>query len=386
MREDEKTALHALAGFCLPSKKMTAVLSFFGSAKEAVEGSEGDWEFFYHAAAVLDFSSEEKKRILLSRQSDFTKEYEKLKENGIRFLVKEEDEYPAILKECADAPRYLYVKGDTQSFSLPGAAIVGARKCTPYGAELARALAEKLSTEGIGIISGMAYGVDRAAHQGALMANGKTIAVLGCGVNRCYPSENQDIYEEILLKNGAIVSEYPPDTPPLSAFFPQRNRIIAGLSEGIILTEARKKSGSLITATLGLEYGRNIYAVPGRVTDVLSEGCNYLIREGAKPVLKSMDVLEDFTVYQEKKTKRKNGNNCVKNKKIQNPLESNSKIVYASLRLNLKHTEELQKETGLSPEILAGVLEQLIEEGRAKRYGQAYYALSGEGCGIFSER
>lgn len=367
------------AGFCLPAKKGKAMLAYFGGPKETVTATDAELEEFYGLVPYLEYTAEEKERIRIARKKDPVAEYDALKTQGIRFITQTDPDYPEALKQCFDAPFFLYYMGELPKKDELLISIVGARKCTPYGLETAKILAKNLCEEGmIGIVSGLALGVDRAAHEGALLAGGKTYAVLGCGIDRCYPEFNREIYEKIRNGGGAILSEYPPKTPPLSCFFPQRNRIIAGMSDGIVLTEARKKSGSLITAALGLEYGKNIYAVPGRVTDVLSEGCNYLIREGAKPVLSSRDILEDYAERPALLKLKKRETKTKKNKKFENSLASHEKIVYASLRLNLQHVEEIQKQTGLKPQELAGILESLAARGCIKRYGQAYYALSGE--------
>ncbi|MBQ8315941.1 MAG: DNA-protecting protein DprA, partial [Lachnospiraceae bacterium] len=171
---------------------------------------------------------------------------------------------------------------------------------------------------------------------------------------------------------------YPPGTQPLSWFFPQRNRIIAGLSDGILVTEARKKSGTLITVSFGLEYGKNIYAVPGRIDDVLSEGCNYLIKDGAKITVSAADIIEDIKTVSASKKRGNNVQKCRNYEFLKNILATNEKMVYASLRLMPKHIEEIQEETGLSPEDLSAALDILSSYGCIKRYGQAYYALSDE--------
>lgn len=376
--EEKKLYWNLFAGFCLPSKKGKAMLAYFGGPKEIVTAKEKERAEFFELAEMLKFTSEEKERICAASRKDPLTESERLRQKEICFVTLEEEAYPETLKNCFDAPFFLYYKGNLPQKEELLISIVGARKCTPYGSETAKILAGSLCEEGLGIVSGLALGVDRAAHEGALLGGGRTYAVLGCGPDRCYPPSNREVYEKILSCGGGILSEYPPETPPLSCFFPQRNRIIAGMSEGIVVTEARKKSGSLITAALGLDYGRNIYAIPGRVTDILSEGCNYLIREGAKPVLSSQDILVDFAERGQSERLKKRGTKTKKNKKIENSLASNEKIVYASLRLNLQHIEEIQKQTGFAPQELAGILESLAARGCIKRYGQAYYALSGE--------
>lgn len=373
------------AEFCLRPALKRAVLAYFEHPDAAVLATDAEWQDFFALGACLGITEEEKKRIGAVRRSDYEKRYDLLRAKEIHLVTAEEEAFPKTLLPHYDAPEWLYYKGNlpTEEVAL---AVVGARKCTPYGSETAKGLAAKLSERGIGILSGLAYGVDKAAHEGALFAGGKTYAVLGCGVDVCYPAAHRNTYERILATGGGIISEYPPGTRPLSCLFPQRNRIIAGLSDGIVVTEAKKKSGSLITVSLGLEYGKNIYAVPGRVTDVVSEGCNYLIKEGAKPIFSAEDILEDFEEKLPKKDSSKSKKNCINYEIFKNTLASEEKMVYASLRLRSKHIEEIQTETKLSPEVLAGVLCTLCERGYIKRYGQAYYALNGDYTTFFSER
>ena len=175
----------------------------------------------------------------------------------------------------------------------PAAAIIGARLASGYGREQARRFSRRLSSRGITIISGMAMGIDGIAQKAALDAGGKTCAVLGCGVDICYPEENRDLYER-LLKEGGLISEYPPGMPPQAKLFPQRNRIISGLSDLVLVIEARKQSGTLITVDMALEQGREVFALPGRVSDALSDGCNRLIRQGAGAATCPEDILEYF--------------------------------------------------------------------------------------------
>ena len=197
--------------------------------------------------------------------------------------------YPEPLKQIPDSPLVLYSKGPG-SFQSRMMAVVGARKATFEGMNLAERIAETLSSLGITVVSGFARGIDSAAHRGALKGKGKTVAVLGCGVDVCYPAENKHLYERI-GDDGLMVTEYSPGERPLPAHFPARNRIIAGLSTGVLVIEASSKSGSLITARLALEYGREVLAVPGRVFDEEYKGANNLIKQGAKLVEGMEDII-----------------------------------------------------------------------------------------------
>lgn len=211
---------------------------------------------------------------------------------GIKFTGIEDDDYPEKLKLIPDAPRGLYYLGKLPP-CRPRVSIVGARNCSEYGKQMTREFSREIAGCGISVISGMARGIDSIASRSALDVNGYTCVVLGCSVDICYPSENRELYDEI-KSHGCIVSEYPPGTKPVAGFFPARNRIIAGLSDALLVMEAREKSGTLITVNLALEQGKDIYALPGRATDSLSLGCNQLIRDGAGILLRPELFVEEF--------------------------------------------------------------------------------------------
>ncbi len=201
--------------------------------------------------------------------------------------------YPRLLREISNAPLVLYVKGQLTSFAQPQVAIVGTRNPTPIGRELAEQFAYALSRAGLGITSGLALGIDAAGHQGTLAANGVTIAVTGTGLNQIYPASHRSLAEKIIEK-GALVSEFSPDTPATAKNFPRRNRIISGLSMGVIVIEAALRSGSLITARFAVEQGREVFALPGSIHNPLARGCHQLIRQGAKLVETAEDILEEL--------------------------------------------------------------------------------------------
>lgn len=376
---------NAFAAFRLGAGLQRAVLDYFGSAAEAVLAGEKEWQRFFGLiqglSQKLSITATEMERVREVRQRNHKEELETFESRGIRFVTEEEEDFPERLRSLYDAPHWLYYLGALPEEG-PQLAIIGARRCTPYGGAAARGIARALAAHGIGILSGLAYGVDTEAHEGAIAGGGKTYAVLGCGVDVCYPESSRQTYERILSAGGGILSEYPPGTPPLGCLFPQRNRIIAGLSDGILVTEAKKKSGSLITVSFGLEYGKTIYAVPGRITDIVSEGCNYLLREGAKPVLSAEDILEDFEGFlaDRKKGKRRRRNEG--EGALEHTLTPEERSVYASLRLKPKHIEEILEETRLSPGELPSVLQKLCQYGCIKRYGQAYYGRSEHGGGL----
>lgn len=205
-------------------------------------------------------------------------------------------EYPKQLKEIYNPPKKLYIIGNKKLLQQKGIAIVGARESTQYGKKIAFNISKELSQKGINIISGLALGIDTYAHLGCLKSKsiGKTIAVLGSGINEIYPKENIELAKNIIKFGGCIVSEYQPEAKANKFNFPKRNRIISGLSEGVLIVEANEKSGALITAEFALEQGREIFAIPGNIDKLQSRGCNLLIRDGAKIVLSYEDILEEL--------------------------------------------------------------------------------------------
>ncbi len=364
MKEDKHIWWNGLAHFCISPKKTDAILTYFETPKNALTASEKDWSDFYGLAEVFGFTEEEKARIAACRKRDHEETYNMIKSRGIGFVTQEDACYPEKMKMIFSAPRFFYYKGELPKGK--NIAIIGARNCSGYGSRMAFQIAKELSESGVGIISGLAYGVDRAAHDGALAGQGVTYGIMGCGIDICYPKCHQPVYDKMCETGGGVISEYPPGIQPLSWFFPQRNRIIAALSDGILVTEARKKSGTLITVSFGLEYGKAIYAVPGRADDVLSEGCNHLIKEGAKPVVTVEDILEDIIEYPGKKKKAK---------KCSVPLPETEQKVFRCLKYHPKHIEFLLAETGLDYTGLLTALESLQSKGLITRHGQGYYEM-----------
>ena len=311
------------------------------------------------------FTEVEIQKIKASRETkEWKKEYCKLEKEGIQFICWDEDKYPKRLKELSGMPYALFLKGKLPEEDAVNIAIVGARNCSPYGEQLTLQFAERLSREGVQIISGMARGIDGAAHRGALNMHGSTFAVLGCGVDVCYPKEHRGLYRDI-LEEGGIISEYLPGTPPLSQHFPARNRLISGLADVVFVMEAKEKSGSLITADMALEQGRDVYALPGPITSELSKGCNYLIKQGAGILLGIDDILEELSIKISEKEE-----NCQKDKKI---LESKEEIVYSLLGLFPKGREELLQSTGFHPQELSVILLSLELRGYIKEVTKNYY-------------
>jgi DNA processing protein len=264
------------------------LLAHFGSAENVLAAS------ISQLREVGGVGPKLAKSIVEARSStDAEKELQRCRATNVEVLVEGSDGYPRMLAEIPDPPGALFIRGRIEASDRLAIAIVGTRHATPYGIAQAERLASGLSRAGYTIISGLARGIDSAAHQAALAAGGRTIAVLGSGVLNVYPPENDRLATEI-TKAGAVISESPPLAPPLSGAFPQRNRIVTGLSLGVIVVEASDRSGALISARHASEQGREVFAVPGRVDSRTSKGCHRLLKEGAKLVESVDDVLEEL--------------------------------------------------------------------------------------------
>ena len=286
---------------------------------------------------------------------------------NIKIYKKTEEGYPKTLLQLSDAPARIYVLGELPDPTRPAIAIVGARNCSSYGKNMAYEYARVLTKAGVQVISGLVRGVDAAAHAGALAAGGKTYGVMGCGVDFCYPTSSRNLYHT-MQQQGGILSEFSPGTPPLAYHFPLRNRIISGLSQAVLVVEAKEKSGSLITADAALEQGRTVFALPGRAGDLLSEGCNRLIYQGAIPAWKPEIILEEMKWT---KNEGKIQENFTEEKKI--VLAREDDLVYSCLDLNPKAVSQLQDETGLSSGSLLKSLYYLTAKDLAREVWQNYY-------------
>lgn len=284
----------------------------------------------------------------------------------IYYYRNEQELFPEKLLHIHDAPKGIYCMGTLPDPEKPAVAIVGARMCSAYGKKYALDFAEELSRHGVQIISGMARGVDGYAHRGAIQGGTPTFAVMGCGLDYCYPPEHQVLREQILEMGGGILTEYPVCTPPLRAYFPQRNRIISGLADLVLIIEAKKQSGSLITADCALEQGKNVYALPGRVGDALSYGCNHLIAQGAGIAASVECILEELHI-----DKSKGGR---EGKKI--ILASELNLVYSCLDLSPKSIEQLSMELDMPIGILSELLLQLELEGYIEQFGRNQFIRS----------
>jgi len=296
------------------------------------------------------------------RKADPMKEIKRAELEGVGIVTLADPEYPQALRETPTPPLALYIKGKRHPADSAGVAIVGTRRCTSYGRLVARKLATELAERGVTVISGMAPGVDTAAHQGALAA-GRTVAVLGTGLGKPYPAGSESMMERIAAR-GAVISEYPWDTPGASWTFPRRNRLIAGLARAVVVIEAPSRSGALITVERALEQGKEVCAVPGPITSEASAGSNRLLQEGARLVVSVEDILEELGGV---------------GKQFQQPplplLTDGAQAVYDVLGQEMLDTSQLVDHTGLSHAEVAQALVELqlaglVEEQPGRRYAR----------------
>ena len=290
-------------------------------------------------------------------------------------VVLGEASFPPALLEIADPPLMLYVLGDLAALGHPQKlAVVGSRNPTPQGQVNARQFATAMGEAGLCIVSGLALGVDGAAHEGALAAGAPTLAIVGTGLDRVYPKRHLDLAHRIAAQGGALISEYPLGTPPLPAHFPQRNRIIAGLAQGTLVVEAAVQSGSLITARLAAEQGRDVFAIPGSIHAPQSKGCHALIRQGAKLVESAQDILEDLQWGSSGPARR---NPAGTNEAGEEPTEEEESSLLAALGHDPVSLDALQARTGLpTPDLQAQLLDLELDGHIARLPGGLFQRLN----------
>jgi len=270
----------------LGARSCKRLLDYFGSAGEAVRNPR--------AWAAAKVSQDKAARLAdASWRPQAQQEWESARGLDAEILLQQAPEFPQRLKELPDAPPLLYCRGDMRLLRTPGVAVVGSRACSPEGMAVARTIAGELSAAGVTVVSGLAIGIDGQAHLAALRHPGKTVAVLGTGIDVVYPKSNAGLFARI-ASEGLILTEFMPSSPPDAKHFPIRNRLISGLSLGVVIVEATRRSGSLITARFALEQNREVYAVPGPVFAELSTGCQDLVRQGARAVFSAEDILRDL--------------------------------------------------------------------------------------------
>lgn len=287
-----------------------------------------------------------------------------IKKSGIKWITVFDENYPRLLKQIYDPPVALYYKGEILPSDEQAIGVVGTRKITGYGKTVTQSFTSQLVSAGLTIVSGLARGVDSVAHKQALEMGGRTIAVLGGGLNHIFPPENTELAQKITRGSGAVISEFPPDHPSLPGNFPSRNRIIAGLSKAVLVTEAASDSGSLITARLAVEAGRDVFAVPGPVTSTLSRGPIDLIKEGARPVFDPKEILEEMGINKIQSSNAKLQNN---------QLLADEKSILQILENETMHIDEIGRNLNFpSPKISALLLKMEIS-GLVQNLGSGNY-------------
>ncbi len=343
-------------------QKMKMLLSFFGSSQKAWEASQEELIRSGIGEKLAEKIDRERKDI----NPDF--EWEKMEKAGIRMITFNDPEYPILLKEIANPPYILYIRGDFDLNSMPMISIVGSRKFTAYGSQVASTFARDLAAAGICVVSGMALGIDAIAHEGALSAGGKTVAVLGDGLDdeSIHPRNNFNLSRDI-MENGALISDFPVGTPPLEYHFPARNRIIAGLTLGTLVVEAGEKSGTLITANLALESNREVFSVPGSIFSPQSLGTNDLIKKGAKVVTSVKDILEELNLEKGKIPMK------IIPKNFETPQEE---AIMKLLSTEPVHIDNISKLSKLSVSQVSSHLSMMEIKGYVKNIGGQNYIIT----------
>ena len=329
----------------------------------------------------IDLGKKDTAAIINSKQKwDVQRKYEMLKAKGISFVPFSDMNYPEKLKNIPDPPFALFVRGRFPDANKKTVAVIGARICSEYGRYVARKLGELLAECQIQVISGMAMGVDGICQRGAIRAGGNVFAVLGNGVNVCYPSENRDVFEAI-PKNGGVISEYQPDAEPKAFYFPPRNRIISGLADIVVVVEAKEKSGTLITVDMALEQGKEVWIVPGRITDPLSKGCNKLLRQGAEILydmnefVGQLDYVNKKNMLQSKECEEVKGEVIKSFEKDEIIMRIHTKIVLDNVDLYPKSIQEIYEIVSRVKDINISevMMELVLLESENKIIGEGNY-------------
>ena len=292
---------------------------------------------------------------------------DKLKADGIRFIYYGSEDYPESMLVLPDKPFSLYVKGKLPDPDIPSAGIVGARNCSGYGKEMTMKFSQALAARGVQIISGLAVGVDSYASRGALESGGKTFAILGSGLDVIYPQQNIELYYQIIMGGGGIISEYPLGTTPVGWHFPHRNRLISAFSDKLLVMEAKKQSGTLSTASHALEQGKDIYALPGRITDPLSEGCNQMIADGAGILLDPEEFLNSWYACMP------SGGNAPQRGGTILFASVEAKCVYQALDYEPKTVRRIAKECSMEEKVTEKLLTEMELTGLAMQVSKDYY-------------
>lgn len=348
-------ALHSVDG--LGPIRLKNILDYFKDPKLAWEAKGGELLNLGIPKPTIDLLVETRKKL------DPQTYAESIKNSGISYLTSFDDNYPKLLKQIYDPPTVIYFKGQLKDEEKT-LAVVGTRKITGYGRAVTEKFVRGLVAAGLTIVSGLAKGVDSQAHLSTIKSGGRTIAVLGGGLNYIYPPENRSLAEQIVESGGAVMSEFPPDYPSLPGNFPSRNRIISGLSQGVLVVEAAEDSGSLITARLALEQGREVFAVPGPITSNLSKGPIDLIKEGARVVMNAEEILDELGINQIQSSKIKVSNEDLSKDEAQ---------ILDILENEQLHIDEICRKLDLSAAKVSGTLLKMEISGLVQNLGSGMY-------------
>lgn len=352
-------ALNKIQG--VGSQKMKILLDFFGTAEDVWKANPSDLKKSKIGVALAEKIITEREKI------NPDEEWEKMEKENIKMFTLENSEYPKLLGEIPNPPYILYMRGDFDLNSTPMLAVVGSRKYTAYGKQVAYELSRELTGAGITIVSGMALGIDSFAHRAALSAGGKTIAVLGSSLEDANigPRTNFELSKDI-INSGALISDYPAGIPSIPGNFPARNRIMAGMTLGTLVVEAAQESGSLITANLALEFNREVFAVPGSIFSPQSEGSNKLIKSGAKIVSGVKDILEELHIEQKKEAEKI---------KTIIPATNEEEKILKTLSPDPVHIDTIAKMTKLEASVASSTLAIMEMKGMVRNIGGQNYIL-----------
>ncbi len=375
--ESELRALYLLNNMKgMFSDRLLKIYEHFGSYEYAYSA---DIREYTEAGLMVRESTRAAFTELKRNEARLLNRMEKLSERGVQLISMFDSEYPERLDNIRVKPPLLYVSGRLPSDTEHTAAIIGSRKCSEYGSNVAELFAAELAGAGVQIVSGLAYGIDSAAARGSLKGSGESFGVLGCGINICYPKTNADLYDRMRQGEGGVITEFPPDTPAAGYNFILRNRIISGLSDVLIVIEAGKKSGTSITVGYALEQGREVYALPGRIDDPLGYGCNQFIKEGANVITEAADVLNYFEQLDERNGRSRDVS-CYKNASKRdmlqerlNELGDTEKKVYEALKLEPMHIEQIAARAGADTAAVIEALMLLEAEELVSSPRHAYY-------------
>jgi DNA processing protein len=340
------------------SARIARLIDSFGSLKNAWSADE--------ETLVGSGMNRRAARVLVTKRADINPEHEmeKVATSGASFLTLADDRYPRLLREIPSPPPVIYVKGELLPDDETAIGVVGTRRATQYGREMTRRLSSGLASAGVVIVSGLARGVDGIAHAAAIAAGGRTVAVLGCGVDQLYPPEHRKLSEQV-IEQGALVSEFPIGTRPEARNFPIRNRLISGLSLGVLVVEAPRKSGALITSTFAADQGRTVFAVPGSAMSAASEGTLQLLRDGAALAASVDDILAELNLDRR--------HAAIENRKLLPDASGDERNVLQALESEPKHIDEIAIDTGINISQLSAMLLQMQLKGLVRETGGQHY-------------